>query len=280
MGGVTFNGAIWIIGGHDFSGPLNDVWSSTNGTSWTQVLPLATPGVDRFSGRYDFQTLVHDSKLWVIGGSDGTNFLNDVWSSPDGSTWTRVLAPAATPVAGQFPARTGHGGMVHNGYLWVVGGYNGSNFNDTWRSTDGVTWTQVNPGGAASSTLFSARRTFGSAVLNGNLVVMGGYDSNGLNDTWFSPDGTSWTRMDTSSFPQRWLPAATAFDSRLWFIGGQFGGRHSNVHVSFDGISWTQATNGQFPSRDGAVALGHNNKLWVIGGFSGTAYFNDVWYSP
>ena len=138
---VVFNNKMWVIGG---SGK-NDVWSSTDGTTWTQVSTGA-----QFSPRSDYTSLVFDNKMWVIGGSDNGVWPanDDVWSSVDGKTW--IQSTAGT----KFSARETHTSLVFNNKMWVIGGINyypppGSNFlprpdyrNDAWSSTDGDTWTQ------------------------------------------------------------------------------------------------------------------------------------------
>lgn len=101
------------------SGPLNNDWSAlfTNATvtdttpsvyaicadvytsllhsggNWEQATSDAG-----WSARQNHQSLIHDGKMWVLGGTDGPNntgVKNDVWSSTDGITWTQVTASAA-----------------------------------------------------------------------------------------------------------------------------------------------------------------------------------------
>ena len=97
-GGAVFGGMMWILGGVEryFDGAeqhlLNDVWSSTDGAHWTLETAHAP-----WAGRAFHGVLAFDNKLWVFGGG---NYLpeyrgyNDVWSSPDGVHWTRVVEHA------------------------------------------------------------------------------------------------------------------------------------------------------------------------------------------
>ncbi|MDK2834879.1 MAG: hypothetical protein PWP63_1966, partial [Methanolobus sp.] len=57
-------------------------------------------------------------------------------------------------------------------------------------------WTEVN-----SSAGWTSREGHSSVVLpGGSIVLMGGFDSNDLNDTWQSTDnGATWTLMNSSS---------------------------------------------------------------------------------
>jgi hypothetical protein len=69
-----------------------------------------------------------DYKLWVVGGTDGKNSLNDVWFSPDGRQWTRATGQAA------FTPRWGHAVEGFDRRLWVLGGQDGEYRSDVWRS--------------------------------------------------------------------------------------------------------------------------------------------------
>lgn len=113
----------------------NDVWSSTDGITWTQETAAAG-----FSGRRKHQLVVFDNKLWLIGGMGFPGFgggpQNDVWSSADGVTWARETGAAP------FSPRSGHQALVFDNKLLVIGGID-ANFeplNDVWSSSDGVSW--------------------------------------------------------------------------------------------------------------------------------------------
>ena len=69
-----------MIGGFD-GGYKNDVWSSSDGVTWTQESASAA-----FPVRADHQVVAFNNKLWLIGGYDGSR-KNDVWSSSDGVNW-------------------------------------------------------------------------------------------------------------------------------------------------------------------------------------------------
>ena len=101
-GYVVFKEKMWIVGGD----PLlkhyqNDVWSSEDGAVWQQVTANAPWGQ-----RNLHVTMVHDGKIWVMGGQTVPQFVpdvpeafyNDVWNSADGVKWTRVTSHAACPV--------------------------------------------------------------------------------------------------------------------------------------------------------------------------------------
>ena len=236
---VLFKNKLWVIGGWDGmvgSGGtetrLNDVWSSDDGIAWTKHDP--TGGVI-FSQRVGHDVAVYQDKLWVIGGSvqNGVNE-NDVWSSPDGDTWTLVQADAA------FSGRVSHRVVPFANELWLTGGGTSLGTSEVWHSQDGNTWTQVNP-----STPFAPRLRHEAAAFNGRLYVVGGVSgeeylpSTLYNDVWSTADGTHWTQ-DTANaeFAGRWHPALIPHTGELWLVGG-YGLSFSNeVWRSNDGKNW------------------------------------------
>jgi hypothetical protein len=95
---------MWIVGGdNNLYHYQNDVWSSDDGVTWTQVAS-DVPWRDRVT-QY---VLAFNDRLWVLGGQQITYFdlnggkavYNDVWSSEDGATWTRVLEHRSTATDG------------------------------------------------------------------------------------------------------------------------------------------------------------------------------------
>ena len=179
---LVYNDKIWVIGGGTYGNLTNDVWCSPDGVHWTQVLAdSGSPGPNQFSRRFAHKCLVHQNKMWLIGGADSTyTALNDVWSSADGVSWTQVLPNTATPPSTQFSKRNQHACLEFDGAMWVIGG----DGNDVWDSTDGLNWTRV-----TASANFPGRYDHCSVVFRNEMWVIGGFDSYiGLfNDVWHSP---------------------------------------------------------------------------------------------
>jgi hypothetical protein len=135
---VSFNGKLWKIGGGQYwDGDINlrtyptQIYSSTNGTSWTNEGTF--PG----AGRQYHQTVVFDNKIWVIGGFNH-NFTDwnrkDVWYSSDGVNWTELTG---TP----WLNRHAHTCWVADNAIWMfggsasTGGSGGSQVNQLWKLT-------------------------------------------------------------------------------------------------------------------------------------------------
>lgn len=134
---VDYFGTFYLFGGADSAGTtvLGDVWTSTDGVAWTEVVPSGAS----FSARYGHRVKVFDGRMYLIGGNGGGDYgsyqtTNDVWSTVDGVTWTEETAAAG------FAPRMLHGLGVFENELWVTGGTDLTQFNDVWRSIDGVEW--------------------------------------------------------------------------------------------------------------------------------------------
>ena len=269
LGCVSYNNKLWVMGGLQGSTYYNDVWSSSDGVTWTQATAEAA-----FSKRYAVACVVHNdgvsNKMWLIGGYDraSLDYLNDVWSSADGVTWTLVTGEAG------FSKRQSHAAVDFGGKLWVIGGLDPNPKNDVWSSTDGITWTR-----ATASAGFSGRYNHASVVFGGKLWVMGGFNGGyTLGDIWSSSDGVAWTEVNYFAVPLREGFCAVDYNSQLWVIGGQNGATHYNdAWYSTDGGAWTATTSPAiFSARYGHAGAVLNNKIWVIGGYENSEK-NDVW---
>ena len=257
----------------------NDVWSSTNGVNWSEATDNA-----EFIPRGGHTSVVLNGAMWVIGGIDGFfNDMNDVHTSTDGISWTRVY-----PLSNLFSERAFHTSVVFNNAMWVIGGeHSNLSLNDVWSSSDGAHWTDI-----AATKFTPARQGHSSVVFDNKIWVIGGLDKypggKSLNDVWSSPDGITWSQVtQTAPFtPTRYRHTSVVFNGAIWVIGG----RHedetttsqlNDVWYSLDGASWTQVTaSGEFPKRSGHTSVVFDNAIWVIAGSEDGAlkFLNDVWY--
>lgn len=185
--GVVFRDKMWILGGVEqyFHGEerhlRNDVWCSSDGANWTQATAAAP-----WAGRAFHGALAFKDRLWVFGGG---NYLptytgyNDVWSSADGVTWTKVTDHAP------WPPRIWFSAAVHRDRMWLLGGWSNNpsrNWNDVWYSEDGSNWKQLE-----TETVWSERHEHSAYVFQDKLWVVGGNEWPLVNDVWYLelPDG-------------------------------------------------------------------------------------------
>ncbi len=273
--------------------PLNAVWVGTNllgsiqagahivksGENFIELNANPQFGVREYHGME-----VLGSTLYLFGGYNGSNYLNDVWSlNADGINWTSVAA------SGQFSPRSQFGTSSFTsgasaGFV-VIGGTNGiSYYSDVWFTANGTTWTQLSTGA------FPGRSGAGVAYLNGLLYVAGGYNGTSvLNDVWSSPDGVTWTEVTASAgFTARQLFGMKPFMGKLFVWGGENGSSTAlqDVWSSPDGVTWIQSYvfNAQpvryaFSSDVGFYGLGKQPAIRIFGGYDGTNYNNDIWES-
>lgn len=210
-GVVAFNNALWVMGGISSSGnTVGDTYESFDGINWFLRAPT-TP----WGPRSDFGLIVFNNVLYLIGGRNGTTFYGDVWSTPDGVTWTQLTTHG-------FGPRSNFGLCIFQNKMWIAGGYGSSNlnaYNDLYSSGDGANWQK--PAGQPTAP-WAARARFAFGTVGGKLVVCGGdlsYDLvNAAGDLWTSPDGSNWTRVTANPFGQ----AAGLIASNLsWQSDGQ-----------------------------------------------------------
>ncbi len=137
---AVFDNKIWLTGNTRIGSIAQpaDIWSSPDGITWTQRATNLPFGL-----RADTGFLSFDNKLWLFGGAlfvgSNTSAANDVWSSSDGITWTRVL------VAAPWTKRYKFASFVFDKRMWIVGGQLPTGgtlqFTDMWSTKDGITWS-------------------------------------------------------------------------------------------------------------------------------------------
>jgi hypothetical protein len=273
---AVMNNRLWIIGGLASGKVMSDVLCSTDGLNWNQA-SVNTP----FGPRWGQASLVFNAgqgvELWVIGGTDGKTFLNDVWHSMDGVTWSLVTAKAP------FAGRVRMSAAVFNHKLWVMTGKNQTAFlNDIWSSPDGKNWTQVTPPQA-----FSPRYSATLTVYQNKLWLIGGQASTGaLNDVWVSPDGMNWSNKAAYSiFPPRSSHSAEVYQNLLWVFAGHDVGTNSifnDAWWSVDGSAWNLAApSGNYTPRWAQSSAVFKNQVWIINGADGPKEkpvdYPDIW---
>ncbi len=178
--GVVFQDRMWILGGveryydGDASHLRNDVWNSRDGRTWAQVTAAA-----EWSPRAYHAALVHDGKLWVLGGGNYQPTYaaaNDVWSSSDGTHWTRETSAAA------WSPRIWFSAVAWRDQMWVLGGWSNNpfaNHQDVWHSANGRDWQALQ-----TPEMWTARHEHSTFVWRDALWVTAGHAAPLANDVW------------------------------------------------------------------------------------------------
>ena len=223
-GYAVYKDKLWIIGGDVNQGHYHfDVWNSADGKTWTLV------NKDRpvpWGPRALHYTVVHDGKIWVLGGQTvplfakaDEVFYRDVWTTTDGIEWTEVK-----PKEPCWPQRGMIGGSaVFKGRIWILGGgtYDTPKiptrkyFNDVWSSADGITWEQH-----TAAAPWTPRQYHDVAVWDDRLWVLEGFSGANRNDVWHSADGVTWHEVKNTPWAPRHAASVYVHDGSLWMVAG------------------------------------------------------------
>lgn len=176
---VEHRGSLWMLGGTenyyfgDATSTKNDVWSSSDGQTWTQATAKAA-----WSPRAYHQAVALNDKMYVLGGGNYVptyEARNDVWSSSDGVNWTCQTENAP------WAPRLWFSAAVYRGRMWVIGGWSKEkdNFGDVWHSADGRSWQRLE-----TKTIWKARHEHSVLVLQDKLWVIGGHARPLSSEVW------------------------------------------------------------------------------------------------
>jgi hypothetical protein len=206
----------------------------------------------------------------AVGGTNGDGA---IWTSPDGTRWTRANA------AGEALARPGKQrliGVTPGGAGWVAVGYDAAR-PLVVTSSDGTNWHSADGFDPGSETHAA---TYAAAAGTAGYVIVGesGYSAG----TWFSPDLKSWKADNGGDLAgkqtaNRWMRGVVAGPSGFVAVGGLSDpavkdapqGRPA-VWTSADGRKWTLK---QLPQPAGSLE-GWFDKVAIKGSLlvaSGTA---------
>lgn len=274
--GVEFQGHLWLSGGFDDPGgdscfstcSYYDLWAADlAGTTWNSTpsfatatspdprdaTPVVNNGVQDVATPTDFYDsysaiVVWNNRLFAIGST--------VWSSANGTDWSRDNLPDGTAAPGPLAGSR----ATENSRAFVLGStliFLQPDSGEVYSTVDptAATWTDL---GAIPG--FTRRCGETAFVLLGKLWIEGGgaCDYSAVyNDIWSTADGVTWTRSDTSAaWPARmWGCIASGSVGDIWMVGGfwptdwtktgstiatRYGANHSDVWYTKDGVNWRQ----------------------------------------
>ena len=262
----VFKGKIWVVGGRTdpyttynllSSYRVADVWSSSDGITWTQVTELLgdfwaqnnnakQPGpVAPWYARYGHSLTSVDinndgiADVMVLVGGYSPTPSNDVWFSEDGVTWVYGgLAP--------WSPRAWHAATVFQGKLWLTGGaplnsevWSLTNiyrhnippepltrsmkanitFTMTWHQYPNAPWAPRAGMGLVSQYYFDTAAQQTASDSAERLLVIGGFGGWNVSDDAY--DGThGWSdvwQLNTTDYSWFCLTPTSLFGPRAWF---------------------------------------------------------------
>ena len=280
-----------VFGGSDGTSLRNDVWvlSLSGSPAWTALAPSGV----KPSGRYG-HTAIYDpvrDRMVVFGGSDGSNFFNDVWAlSLAGSpAWSQLAAAAPNPPNGRFQHTANYDPVRDR--MVMFGGYDGTSLrNDVWALSlaGSPAWSQLAPVGTSPT----ARRLHVGIYdpVRDRIVVFGGLDFTSFRyDVWSLSLTASpaWSELAPAGVPPSGRYGDRAiYDpvrDRMVLCGGIDGsGRRNDVWaLALAGSpAWTELAPAGIPpsprSYHSAIYDPVRGHMVVFGGLD-TGYRNDLW---
>lgn len=209
---------LYIFGG-DHLGEVFDVWKSTDGLEFTQVIHDLNP---TFGPRTIYGAGVHNNKLFLMGGQTSLALnagLTDVWMSSDGFAWNLVAADKG------FLGKNLSGVVTSfNGRIWVIGGgyYEHPDLSQRWTnhvfsSADGIDWR------AEPDAPWVGRQYADVCVWDNKLWMVGGHNGENLADIWYMEKGGSWTKFEAPpQFQARHATALGVYNNQLVIVCGNY----------------------------------------------------------
>jgi uncharacterized repeat protein (TIGR02543 family) len=235
------NSRVLRFGGYDGSVFLNDLWSFTLASGWTQLSPAGGPPSAR-----DAAALLYDpvrNRMLLIGGNNSPP-PNDVWAlSLTGTPTWSLLTTSGTPPAGRFlfsaiydPVRDRvlrFGGYPINSELWEL-------------SLSGTpTWTLLSPAGTPPTGRYGHAAIYDP--VRDRMLIQGGNNNSGTiySDTWaLSLSGTpTWSQLSPFGDAPAVYAASAAYDpirDRMLLVSGT----NPNASVNTDAV-WSLSMKSQ-----------------------------------
>ena len=239
----------------------------------------------------DFRQGVGDSSNTDYTTANQITFTNSNSTSAL-NTWAYThdsLNDGGSFLSGFTTGRNGHASVAYNGYLYVVGGFQGGG-----AYQNDVQYAPINADGtigtwAATTSFTTARNAHTSVAYNGYLYVVGGYTGSVyLSDVQYAAinaNGTIGTWTATTSFTTaRNDHTSVAYNGYLYVVGGYTGSVYLNdvqyAPINADGTTGTWTASTSFTTaRNGHASVAYNGYLYVVGGYTGSVYQGDVQYA-
>lgn len=283
-GALVLDDRMWLLGGWNPDDPAHfpkicnsEIWSSTDGLTWSLDVPEA-PWEPRHCAGY----VLHQDCMWIVGGDTNQyHYQYDAWKSDDGLHWRQVTDRLP------WGKRALHYTVAFDGAIWVMGGQlmpkhvpgEEAFYHDVWRSEDGIRWERI----LEHAPWAERGQIGGCAVHQGRIWLLGGGtfetpnrpDRVFYHDVWSTADGIHW-ELATEHAP--WHPReyheVAVFDNRLWVLEGWNQENRNDVWYSEDGVTWHELPDTPWAPRHAASVFVYRDALWVVAGNNMTP---DVW---
>eukprot|EP00612_Vaucheria_litorea_P006419 CAMPEP_0171479238 /NCGR_PEP_ID=MMETSP0946-20130122/5282_1 /TAXON_ID=109269 /ORGANISM="Vaucheria litorea, Strain CCMP2940" /LENGTH=512 /DNA_ID=CAMNT_0012010083 /DNA_START=25 /DNA_END=1563 /DNA_ORIENTATION=+ len=246
---------------------------------WSRIEPnLENGGQPAPCQRSLHVAVVYEDKMYVFGGYDGSNRVNDFYEFDIQTRKWSIVPALGTPPS----PRDRHTGVVHGTNFYVFAGFDGAQRVNDFFSFN-FSESKWSPVSVSSGVAPSSRHSHASVVYSNSMFVFGGYDGSYRNDFHeynFSKAG--WQQVSaTGKVPRaRYRATCVVHGLCMYLFGGHDGTRHLNdVHVfELEPRVWLTLNTdsiGPIP-RDSHVSVIHGRSMYVFGGSTGSA-MNDFY---
>ncbi|MCJ8347154.1 hypothetical protein MJH12_16555, partial [bacterium] len=183
-------------------------------------------------------------------------------------------------VAERFSTRQGHGLITFGGFIYIIGGRDGTSYySDIWRTKNGFFFEKI-----TDNAPFGKRSHFALVEYSSKLYIIAGDEDGTLkNDVWESTNATSWAQMTgNAAFSPRKNLSAAVINSKILVSHGQDASNEylSDIWTSSDAILFTRenATNSDSTISTKVLIHSHNADLntdFINTSPSGVAIFRE-----
>ncbi len=272
---VVYKDYLYVIGGTNGTNQNDVQYAAIKASGDLGAWGSAGSGFTNI--RSQLAAVAYNGYLYVIGGVGASNY-NDIQYTAISSTGT--IGTWYTNSTSFATARYGHTSVVYNGYLYVIGGYNGSTYYNTVQYAPIYENGSVGGWTTDSSTFTTARNGHASVAYKGYLYAIGGTNGSAQSSIYYAAIdsegkvGTYATNANALA-ATRHGAAIAAGRGYIYVIGGDNGGSPvSTTYVAAignDGTlgSWS-STGSSLTARTHASALQYKDWLYVLGGCNTT----------
>lgn len=258
----------------------------------TQVSSIWIPGWQETASlnipRAGAAVVVANGFIYMIGGVDGRRFLETTEYAKiqqDGSLGPWQPGPSLNEERGFAEA------IVHNEFIYVVGGGNGPNGKNLLRSAERV---RILPDGSLDSwireksLMVAGRRCSKVVVKDNHIYVFGGFGGVMLNNVeraGISGDGSlgKWVLEPETMMLPRYVNGVKKVKGAVYVVGGHAERKGAGIteveraeFIDSGGLkSWEKATPLQI-GRYGLATAFHGDYLYALGGITVMKYLEDI----
>lgn len=290
---------LYVLGGDNGAGPNNTVYKaliSSNGSIGTFSSTTAFT-----TARTYFAAVAYGGYMYVLGGctsaysacGTNTNNITTVYRSTINQSDGTLGAWSAD--GSITTARYGLTAVAYNGYMYVMGGLNGTTFNNTiqYHAITPTTGAMAGAWTTSAKTLPASSAYVSATVYGGVLYVAGGCSAGALTCTT-TRNTVHYASLATSGDLSATLASTSAFTTargdfglvaikgRLYITGGRTNTTYYNdvqsAPINTNGTigTWVSLSATLSNARYGIGMVPAFGSIYVTGGYNGTTYYNDV----